>query len=320
MNLTFLISVYNEEDALPGLVENFSALWARTGAHVLFVNDGSTDTTLLKLEALARGNPRIGYIDLSRNFGKEQALAAGMSAIPSGQNVIVMDGDGQHTAKAAGALLAAADQSENTDIVFGVRKERLYQGFIDRTLSNAFYKVANSLLRSPLDPRLGDFFFARAHVVDTLKAFAGSKLFWKGVYSYIGYERAEVPIDIAEREAGQSKFSLFRRLGLAIDGIVWLSKTPLHIISFLGLLISALSFGFAAFIVVQWLLTGVAVPGFYTIIVLQSFGVGIIMLSLGIMALYLSVVFENTSQKPGFILSRRSRLPQWDKPDSDRSS
>jgi len=313
MNLTFVIAVFNEQDALPELVRAYGELWEKTGASVLFVNDGSTDTTLLKLRDLASTHAHIGYIDLSRNFGKEQALAAGISAVPAGHNIIVMDGDGQHTPAATQALMDAMAPDTGADIVFGVREARDYQGFADRFMSKAFYKLTNSLLRAPLDARLGDFFMARAEVVDTLKSFAGTKLFWKGIYNYIGFNRLEVPIEIAKRESGASKFSFFKRLALAIDGIVWLSKTPLYIISILGLFISLFSFGFGTYIISKWLITGVAVPGFYTIIVLQAFGVGIIMLSLGVMALYLSVIFDNTSRKPGFILSPRSSLPQWDK-------
>ena len=312
MSLTFIIAVYNEEISLPGLVDAFEALWKKTGANVLFVNDGSTDGTLIALETLSQKFPRIGYIDLSRNFGKEQALAAGMSIVPPGHDVIVMDGDGQHTPQATQSLIAAIKADPAADIAFGIRAGRNYQSGFEKLFSKAFYKFTNMLLKRPLDDRLGDFFYARAGIVDTLKSFGDSKIFWKGVYNYIGYSRLEVPVDIAPRRAGKTKYPVFKRLSLAVDGIVWLSKAPLHIISILGVLISFLSFAFGFYIIAKWLLTGVAVPGFYTIIVLQAFGVGIVMLSLGVMALYLEVIFENTSKKPSFILTPRQNLPEWD--------
>jgi len=311
MSLTFIIAVYNEESALQGLVDSYGELWKETKASVLFVNDGSTDGTLILLETLARNYAHIGYIDLSRNFGKEQALAAGMSLVPEGHDVIVMDGDGQHTPTATQALIDAIKTDESADIVFGIRSGRSYQSIFEKLFATTFYKLINTILKRPLDDKLGDFFYARSDVVDTLKTFADSKLFWKGVYNYIGYNRLEIPIEIALRESGRSKYSFFKRVGLAIDGIVWLSKAPLHIISILGLLISFLSFSFGLYIIAKWLITGAAVPGFYTSIVLEVFGVGIIMLSLGILALYLEVIFENTSKKPSFILSPRRRLPNW---------
>ena len=313
MSLTYIIAVYNEEETLPGLVEAYRNLWKETRANVLFVNDGSTDGTLISLESLSRKNANIGYIDLSRNFGKEQALAAGMSVVPAGHDVIVMDGDGQHTPAATQSLIAAMQTDESADVAFGIRAGRNYQSLFDKLFAGAFYKFTNLLLKRPLDDRLGDFFYARAGVVDTLKSFGDSKIFWKGVYNYIGYKRLEIPVEIAPRSAGASKYPFAKRLGLAVDGIVWLSKAPLHVISLFGLLISFLSFAFGFFIIAQWLLTGIAVPGFYTIIVLQSFGVGITMLSLGVMALYLEVIFENTSKKPNFIISSRKNLPAWDR-------
>lgn len=313
MKLIFVIAVYNEEKSLPGLVEAYEKLWEDTNARVLFVNDGSTDGTLFELESISKKNDHIGYIDLSRNFGKEQALSAGMSMVPAGHDVIVIDGDGQHTPTATQVLINEMQRDMNVDIAFGIRAGRQYQRGLEKLFSKAFYKVINMMLKRPLDDRLGDFFYARAEIVETLKSFGDSKIFWKGVYNYIGYNRLKIPVDIAPRGEGDSKYSFIKRLSLAIDGIVWLSKSPLHLISILGALFSTMSFGFGLYIILKWLLTGISVPGFYTIVVLQTLGVGIIMLSLGVIALYLEVIFENTSRKPSFIISPRQSLPDWDK-------
>lgn len=313
-NITFLIAVYNEEDALPGLVEAYSDLWRKYDAGVLFVNDGSRDGTLTMVKSICDKNEKFGYLNLSRNYGKEQAIAAGLSAIPEGQNLILIDGDGQHTPDAVSKLITALDEDAEADMAFGVRETRAYQGALDRFFSVAFYKTVNKMMRHNIDNRLGDFFVARAEIVPVLKQFTDSKLFWKGVYSWVGFTRAIVPIEIKDRDAGTSKFSFFKKMALAIDGIVWLTKFPLHLISIIGLLISLASFLFAIFFVIQWVFLGVKVPGFYTIMTFQSLLGGMTLLSIGVMAQYLSVIFENTSSKPGFITSHRSKLPKWETP------
>jgi len=288
-------------------------MWTELEAYVLFVNDGSKDDTLAVVQDYVKKVPNLGYVNLSRNFGKEQAIAAGLSVVPSNQNVIIMDGDGQHTPEAVSKLIAEMENDKTIDIAFGVRETRKYQGWLDRSLSKVFYKLVNMVLAQPLNDQLGDFFLARSTVLPTLKSFKDSKLFWKGIYSWIGFNRSIVPITIKDRQEGTSKFSFLKKFALAIDGVVSLTKFPLHLISILGVVISVSSFILGLWFIGKWMITGISVPGFYTIIVLQSFIGGIIMLSLGIIALYLAVIFENTSSKPGFLLSPSANLPKWPK-------
>ena len=313
MKTVFLIAAYNEEAALPGMVESFLPFWRESDARVLFVDDGSSDGTLALLQGLAEAHPFIGYVSLSRNFGKEQAIAAGLSALPEseGRALVVMDADGQHTLADVRRLLARLEDDAELDLVFGVRETRDYQSVLDRAFSKGFYRLTNALASTPIDGRLGDFFVARPEILPALRGFTDRRLFWKGIYSWIGFRRDVVPITIADRAGGRSKFNFFRRLRLAIDGIVWMTKAPLYIFAVFGFLMSAISFIVALVFIVQFLFVGVKVPGFYTIIVLQAFIGGVIMMSLGVIALYLSVIFENTSSKPGFIISHRSDPPDW---------
>jgi len=310
-NITFVIAVYNEEDSIPHLMEMYDSLWSKLNANVLFVNDGSNDNTLASLRSYAQKSTKIGYVNLSRNFGKEQAIAAGLSQVPDDQNVVIIDGDGQHTPEAVSKLIEHMEADPALDIVFGVRETREYQGFLDRTFSKGFYSVINLMLSHPLDNRLGDFFLAKSSILPALKMFRDSKLFWKGIYSWVGFNRAVVPVTIEDRREGKSKFSFFKKLALAIDGVVWLTKVPLYAISILGLVIASISFLFALWFVGQWFLTGVSVPGFYTLAVMQAFVAGVMMLSLGVIALYMAVIFENTSSKPGFLLSSENKKPKW---------
>jgi len=311
MKATYLIAAYNEQDALPSMIESFLTFWKETDARVLFVNDGSTDGTLKLLRNLSSKHDFIGFIELSRNFGKEQAIAAGLSVIPDNRGLIVMDADGQHSLTDVKRLIAHIKTNDDIDIVFGVRENRDYQSRLDRFFSKYFYKLTNSMVSTPLDSRLGDFFVATESILPALKGFKDRRLFWKGIYSWIGFNRDVLPITIEERVGGSSKFNLLRRLRLAVDGVIWLTKAPLFIFAIIGLLMAATSFFFGLFFLVQYLLIGVKVPGFYTIAVLQAFVGGMIMLSLGVISLYLSVIFENTSSRPGFIVSPRSELPDW---------
>lgn len=311
MKTTFLIAAYNEEDALPSMVESFLPFWKESDARVLFVNDGSIDGTLEILRNLSKTHDFIGYLELSRNFGKEQAIAAGLSVLPDDRSLVIMDADGQHSLNDVKRLLEHLKANEHLDIVFGVRQSREYQNPIDRFFSNAFYKLTNSMVSTPLDGRLGDFFVASSNILPALKSFQDSRLFWKGVYSWIGFKRDVLPITIEDRAGGKSKFNLWKRVRLAIDGVIWLTKAPLFIFAMIGLLMAASSFFVAVYFLLQYLFVGIIVPGFYTIAVLQAFVGGMIMLSLGVISLYLSVIFENTSSRPAFIISPRSELPKW---------
>lgn len=311
MKATFLIAAYNEADALPEMVRSFLPYWQETDARIVFVDDGSTDTTLDLLEALAAEHSFIGYVQLSRNFGKEQAIAAGLSQLTDDRALVVMDADGQHSLEDVKRMAAHLNSNADLDIVFGVRDNRDYQGKLDRGLSKLFYKLTNAMISTPLDSRLGDFFIARHTIIPALKGFKDRRLFWKGIYSWIGFKRDVLAITIEDRAGGHSKFNFMRRLRLGVDGIIWLTKAPLYFFAVFGLLMAATSFLVGLYFVIQYLFVGVTVPGFYTIAVLQAFVGGMIMLSLGVISLYLSVIFENTSSRPGYIVSPRSRLPKW---------
>ncbi len=309
--LCFVIPVFNEARALPELVDSLRPILDARGARLLLVDDGSTDETIHVLRKLRANDPRIGHIRLSRNFGKEQALSAGLKAVPEGHGVLVMDGDGQHTPDAVRALLAEADAYSDAQLVFGVRRDRDYQGGIERLLSRLFYRIAAIGARQSMDPRTGDFFLARAPAADVLRRFEGAHLVWKGVYGFVGLERRTVEIDIAPRHAGRSRIGMGSRLGLAVRAMVWTSKAPLHLISLTGLLISAIAFLTGLYSIGEYFVTGVTAPGFYTLIVTQSLIGGMILLSLGVIAQYLAAILDNTSARPSVIVADETGLPEF---------
>ncbi len=311
--LCFVIPVLNEARALPGLVESLRPVLDERNARVLFVDDGSTDETIHVLRGLRDHDPRIGHIRLSRNFGKEQALSAGLKAVPDGHSVLVMDGDGQHTPEAVRTLLNEADAQPAAQLVFGVRRDRDYQSGLERGLSRLFYRMAAIGARQSMDPRTGDFFYARASAADVLRRFEGAHLVWKGVYGFVGLERRTVEIDIAPRGDGRSRIGMAARLGLAIRAMVWTSKAPLHLISLTGLLISAVAFLTGLYSIGEYFVTGVTAPGFYTLVVTQSLIGGMILLSLGVIAQYLAAILDNTSARPSVIVADETGMPEFHK-------
>ena len=309
--LCFVVPVFNEADALPGFIAAMRPVLAERGARMLFVDDGSRDATVSVLRELCEGDPQLGFIQLSRNFGKEQALAAGLQATPEGWSVLVMDGDGQHTPDAVRAILREAEAHPDAQLVFGIRTDRQYQSPVERGLSRLFYRLAALGSRHAMDPRTGDFFFARADAATILRRFEGAHLVWKGVYGFVGLERRLVEIHVATRDAGQSSFGGLSRLRLAIRAVVWTSKTPLHLISVLGALISMIAFVTGLAFILQYFVAGVTTPGFYTVIVTQSLLGGMMMLSLGVIAQYLAAILDNTSARPAVIVADDSRAPAF---------
>lgn len=166
-----------------------------------------------------------------------------------------------------------------------------------------FCKMPNAIISTPLDDMLGDFFVTRSTIVPALKGFKDRRLFLKCIYSWIGFERDVLNITIEDHAVGQPKFNFLRRFRLGVEGIIWLTIAPLYFFDIFGLLMAATSFLFGLFFVLKFPIIGVTVPGFYTIAVLQTFVRGMIMLSLGVITLYLSVTYENTSSRPGFTIS-----------------
>jgi len=307
--LTFVIPVFNEGDNIPSLYNEYKDLWISYDAGVLFVNDGSADNTLEEIQLLNSQDERVGYISLSRNFGKEQSLAAGFSIVPDNHTIMVIDGDGQHTAEATEKLLQAYCSQNEYEIIFGVRDSRAYQSMIDRAFSKAFYKVLNSLSENEVNSRHGDFFVASPKVLYEFKKLKDSKLFWKGIYSWVGFKKADVAIDIADRVSGKSKFNFKAKLSLAFNSILWTSFVPLHLITYLGLTIFMFSALFGVYLVLEFLFKGVTTPGYYTLALIQTMLGGIILLSLGVIARYLALVIDNTSTKSPYIIDSNQVLP-----------
>lgn len=300
--LAFVIPVFNEAENLEALADSFATLWQRPDVRVIFVDDGSRDGTASVLEVLCSRNDRYSLVRLSRNFGKEQALAAGLDAVPEGFAVVAMDGDGQHTPQAVSEMLAVLAGNPAIDICFGVRRDRLYQSQSERIFSELLYRILNFGQRSKIDSRVGDFYVARPQVVAALRSLNGHRLFWKGYYGYVGFNQHYLEVDIAPRGSGQTKFNLINKLRLATDGIVTVTKLPLRLIALFGAACTAMSLMYLLIILIQYLLVGATGSGFFTIVGLQLFFGGSTIFVLGIIAEYIAYISEQLNGKPSYIV------------------
>lgn len=302
--LSILVPVLNEEDAVGLFVSTLQPLLASlvTDYEMIFISDGSTDQTVSRLEALQKTHPQIQILELSRNFGKEAALAAGLDAC-TGDACIPMDVDLQDNPSALQEMLAK--WAEGFDIVYGMRTRRDSDSVLKRVTSKAFYRLMGSLSRTPIHHNVCDYNLLDRRVIDTLKTFPEQNRFLRGLSSWVGFNQTIVKFERPARSIGKTKHNWIGLFRLALDGITSFSTAPLKISFYLGLLFATLSFAYLFFIVIRTLLFGSDVPGYASLMVVVLFIGGIQMISLGIIGEYLGRIFEETKHRPVYILKKK---------------
>jgi glycosyltransferase involved in cell wall biosynthesis len=292
----------NAATFLPALAATLAALakdW-----EIVVVDDGSRDATrALVLEAGEQC--RVRYVGLSRNFGKEAALSAGL-ATARGDVVICLDGDFQHPLEAVPAMVAR--WREGDDMVYGVRDSREGEGIARRLGARLFYALVRMGSPVPIPEGAGDFRLLDRRVVDALVRLPERSRFMKGLYGWVGFRSASIPYRVQPRAGGRSSFSLGRLLALAMTGITSFSFLPLRAIGLLGLLVSLGAIGYGGWVVFETLFIGVSVPGYPTIVVSVTFLSGIQLLSLGVIGEYLGRVYEEVKQRPAFLVAEEIDL------------
>jgi glycosyltransferase involved in cell wall biosynthesis len=276
---------------------------------VICINDGSRDDTLNALLLVRQAEPRIAVIDLSRNFGKEYALTAGLDYADA-DAVIVMDGDGQHPPEMMGAMIEAWQQGN--DVVYMVREARDVRG-LHRLLRNLFYRLFSLASRTKLPPEAGDFRLMDRHVVAAIRALPERTRFLKGIYSWVGFRQTGLNYREDARMQGESHWRLSRLLAFAMDAFTAFSTLPLRIWSWIGAVVAGLSLLYGAFRVLRAIFWGIDVPGFETIVVSITFLGGMQLLSLGVLGSYIGRIFEEVKARPLYIVRRcygLSELPE----------
>lgn len=298
-----MVPAYNEEAVLDKLFVELDALMARHEEYaweVLFVNDGSRDRTLEIIKEKRQQDSRYCYVDLARNFGKERAMAAGFD-YATGDCLVNMDADLQDPPSLIDEMLQLWEQGY--DDVYAKRRSRGEESWLRRRLSLTFYWILQRMTRIEILPNVGDFRLLDRRCINSLRALRENERYTKGLYCWIGYRKKEIVFDRGDRAAGQSSWSFWSLLGLAIEGIVTFTTKPLRIASVLGICIALFSFVYMLYFFAKTLLWGDPTTGFPTMIIVMLFLGGVQLLSLGIIGEYVGRIFIETKHRPVYVAS-----------------
>ncbi|MBS0213433.1 MAG: glycosyltransferase family 2 protein [Proteobacteria bacterium] len=311
--LTILIAAYNEEASLPLLHPRLSAVLDGLDlpARMLYVDDGSRDTTWQVLCGLAQTDPRVALLRLSRNFGKEAALTAGLDRVTTGA-AMILDADGQDPPELIPAFVA--HWREGYDDVHGTRLEREGEGWLKRASAHAFYRVIGHLSRTPIPRDTGDFRLLSRRALDGLAQLRERGRFMKGLFAWVGYRQLTVPYHRQPRVAGRSKFGFWKLWNFALDGITSFSTAPLRVATYLGLATALAAFVFGVFILARTVLWGDPVRGYPSLAVLIVFLGGVQLIALGVIGEYLGRLYLEVKERPLYLVD------DWRPPSADARS
>lgn len=270
---------------------------------IIYVNDGSRDQTLDLLESLARKDARVRVINLSRNFGKEAALTAGLDHT-AGDAVIILDADLQDPPELIPQMIRVWID-EKADVVYGQRSSRLGETWLKKLTASAFYRLMNRISgRVDIPVNTGDFRLMNRRALDALKSLRETHRFMKGLFAWIGYKQVAFPYIREARAAGRTKWDYLSLWNLSLEGITGFSMTPLRLASLFGFLISGFAFLFGCFILIRTLFEGSDLPGYPSLMVMVTFLSGIQLLTIGILGEYIGRIFSETKHRPLYFIDR----------------
>jgi polyisoprenyl-phosphate glycosyltransferase len=296
--ISILIPAYNEEEVLYSLYYRLIKVIDSHSNYffeILFVNDGSHDNTLNIIKELREEDLRISYVNLSRNFGKETAMIAGLD-YAQGDAVIILDADLQDPPELIPEMITYWEQG--FDDVYAKRKNRAGETWIKKATAKTFYKLLKKTTRIPIQENTGDFRLLDRRCVEALKQMRETQRYTKGMFSWIGYNKKELLFDRDPRAAGETKWNYIRLVDLAIEGITSFTTAPLRFSALFGFTISIFSFIYMLWIILKTLLFGEEVMGYPSIMTVILFLGGIQLLSIGIIGEYLGRIFNETKKRP----------------------
>lgn len=301
--ISCVVPVYNEAAVIQAFIENLQrVLHELTNRfEIIIVDDGSRDTTLEKIRHFPK-EYHVKVLGLSRNFGKEIALTAGVEH-SSGDVTILLDADFQHPVEVLPIFLQ--HWAQGYDMVYGVRKDRVSESYFKRNFANLFYWLMHKITKIDIPNHAGDFRLMDSKIVASLKEFPERTRFMKGLYAWVGFKSIGVPFTVKERAAGTSSWRFTKLTELAITGITSFSDVPLRVWGFIGFIISLLSLIYAIYIVTVTLIFGADLPGFPTLVVAIMFLGGIQLLSIGILGEYIARIFTEVKQRPKYLLQHK---------------
>lgn len=301
VELSIVVPLYNEEQNIDYLFERLFSVLDRMKItyEIVCVNDGSKDNTLKYLVEYHQRNPVIKVVNLSRNFGKEAALSAGIDHA-TGAAVIPIDADLQDPPELIKQLVDK--WREGYDVVYATRRSRQGETWLKRWTADAFYRTIGRMSQVSIPPNTGDFRLLDRRVVEALKQMPERTRFMKGLFAWVGFKQTSVLFDREPRLKGNTKWNYWRLWNFALDGITSFSFVPLKVWSYVGLALSVPSVLYATFLVIRTLVFGNDVPGYASIMVAVLFLGGIQLLTLGILGEYLGRVYEEAKGRPLYLV------------------
>lgn len=308
VQVSIVVPCFNEADVIDRLVESLSAVLNRIDRdfEVILVDDGSSDSTVERMKAIHKAFPRFRYLVLSRNFGKEGAMLAGLSAA-QGRAVAIMDADLQHPPELLPEMIALIDAGFEQVVA---RRDRTGDPHIRSAVSKLYYRFVNGLIDVELEDGAGDFRVLNRAALDALLSLPESNRFSKGLFAWIGFRTAYVDYRNVSRAGGQSKWSTTALINYGVDSVISFNNKPLRLAIYLGVLISTIAVAYGLWVVVEAFAYGNPVPGYVTLVcAVVGFG-GLQMILLGVIGEYLGRIYIETKSRPHFLVRESDSTPQ----------
>jgi len=302
MLISIVVPFYNEEESVALFFKVIAAVIDKLTDYqfeIVCVNDGSKDHTLKNLIAIKQTDPRLKIIDLSRNFGKEAALTAGIDAA-SGDAVIPIDADLQDPPQLMVTMLEK--WREGYEVVLAKRSSRASDTFLKRISANLFYRLQNAVSDYEIPNNVGDYRLLDRKAVDALKQLPERRRFMKGMFAWVGFKTTTLEYVRETRNAGKSKFSGWKLWNFAIEGITSFSTAPLRIWTYIGAGISTIALLYALYIVLRTIFRGVDIPGYASLLTSILFLGGIQLIGIGVIGEYVGRIYYETKQRPVYIV------------------
>lgn len=298
--ISCVVPVFNEEAVVTAFITQLKVALSEITRNyeIILIDDGSRDRTVERILQMPK-DAHVKLLGLSRNFGKEVALTAGLEHC-SGDVAISMDADFQHPIDIIPTFLQ--QWAEGYDMVYGIRQSRESESYFKRTFALMFYWLMKKMSKIDMPNNAGDFRLMDRKIIDALKQFPERTRFMKGLYAWVGFKKIGVPFEVKERAAGKSSWGFARLTELAITGITSFSDMPLRVWGIVGFIVPSISLIYAIYIITVTMIFGTDLPGFPTLVVAIMFFGGVQLLSVGILGEYIARIFTEVKQRPKYIL------------------
>ena len=304
--ISLIVPVFNEEQSLAMFMDAVVNKLAGLRLEIIFIDDGSTDNTLVLLRRISATNNHVQVIKLSRNFGKEAALTAGIN-LCNGDVAIPVDVDLQDPLEIIHDFISK--WQDGFDVVHGIRNDRQNDGFFKRYSASKYYQIFNFISDLKMTPHAGDFRLLDRKAINALRELPERVRFMKGLFTWIGFSTAEVHYRRLKRTQGQSKFNFKQLFRFGLDGVISFSSMPIRVWSILGMMMTVPAIVFMFYIIIKTLLMGVDVPGYASIVSIVLFIGGIQFITLGFIGEYVGRIFTEVKGRPIYIIEETISAP-----------